>query len=61
MDLRVPSGLLFLIIGLILTGMGVIYPDLKPALITTNVNLYCGLSMLIFGAFLLLLARAKRA
>ena len=61
MDLRVPSGLLFLIIGLILIGMGVIYPDLKPALTTTNVNLYCGLSMLIFGAFLLLLARAKRA
>ena len=60
MDLRVPSGLLFVIIGFILTVMGVIYPDLRAALSTTNVDLYCGLSMLVFGAFLLILARIHR-
>ena len=55
MDLRVPSGLLFLIIGVILTAMGVAYPDLRATLTTANVKLYCGLSMLVFGGCLLLL------
>ena len=58
MDLRVPSGLFFTLVGIVLIGMGVFAPDTRAALTTTNVNLYCGIAMLIFGIFLLLLARS---
>jgi uncharacterized membrane protein HdeD (DUF308 family) len=57
MDLRVPSGWFFTLLGLILLGMGVLAPGTRAALTTANVNLYCGLAMLVFGLFLLLLAR----
>jgi len=57
MDLRVPSGLFFAILGVILVGMGVIEPDLRAPLTEVNVNLYAGLAMLIFGGFLLIMAR----
>jgi uncharacterized membrane protein HdeD (DUF308 family) len=62
MDLRVPSGWFFTLVGLILIGMGVFAPETRAALTTANVNLYSGISMLIFGLFLLLLAwRATRS
>jgi uncharacterized membrane protein HdeD (DUF308 family) len=57
MDLRVPSGWFFTLLGLILLGMGVFAPETRAALTTDNVNLYCGVCMLVFGLFLLLLAR----
>jgi len=61
MDLRVPSGSFFTLVGLILLGMGVFAPETRAALITVNVNLYSGVGMLVFGLFLLLLAwRATR-
>jgi len=61
MDLRVPSGWFFTLVGLILVGWGLYAPDAHAALTTVNVNLYSGLSMLVFGIFLLLLAwRATR-
>ena len=56
-DLRIPTGAFFAIIGLILLGMGVVAPDARAALTDANVNLYCGLSMLAFGGFMLALAR----
>ncbi|SPE35710.1 conserved exported hypothetical protein [Candidatus Sulfopaludibacter sp. SbA3] len=56
-DLRLPSGLFFAILGVILTGLGVAAPDMRAPLTDVNVNLYSGLSMLAFGAFLLLMAR----
>ena len=56
MDLRVPSGWFFTLAGLILIGWGLYAPDARAALTTVNVNLYTGISLLIFGAFLLLLA-----
>lgn len=59
MDLRVPSGILFTLLGLILMFMGVVYSSLRPALTDTNVNLYCGIAMLVFGGILLLLARKR--
>ena len=62
LDLRVPSGLFFSILGVILAGLGIIAPDMRAPLTDINVNLYSGLSMLAFGAFLLLMARrASRA
>jgi hypothetical protein len=57
LDLRIPSGCFFTIVGLLLCGLGIFSRGNKAALTDVNVNLYAGLSMLIFGAALLLLAR----
>jgi hypothetical protein len=57
LDLRVPSGWFFAILGVILLGMGVFAPDLRADLTEANVNLYCGIGMLAFGCLLLLMAR----
>ncbi|HYW45232.1 MAG TPA: hypothetical protein VE959_20380 [Bryobacteraceae bacterium] len=62
LDLRVPSGFFFTLLGLILLGMGVFAPDTRAALTEANVNLYSGAAMLVFGLFLLLMAyRATRS
>jgi uncharacterized membrane protein HdeD (DUF308 family) len=61
LDLRVPSGWFFTLLGLILLSMGVFAPETRAALTTANVNLYSGTSLLVFGLFLLLMAwRAVR-
>ena len=61
LDLRVPSGWFFTVLGLILLGMGVFAPETRAALSDANVNLYSGLAMLVFGLFMLLMAwRASR-
>jgi len=61
MDLRVPSGWFFTLLGLILVGMGLFAPETRAALTTINVNLYAGICTLVFGLFLLLMAwRATR-
>ena len=57
LDLRVPSGCFFTIVGLILCALGIFSPENKAALTDVNVNLYAGASMVVFGAALLLLAR----
>ena len=56
LDLRIPSGLFFAIVGLILCGFG-LFSGARGALTDVNVNLYSGLVMLSFGALLLVLAR----
>jgi uncharacterized membrane protein len=61
LDLRVPSGWFFVILGAIVLAMGLLQPDLRAPLTDVNVNLYSGLSMLAFGGFLLIMAwRAVR-
>jgi hypothetical protein len=60
LDLRIPSGLFFTTLGLILAVLGAVSPDLRAPLTQGNVNLYCGLFMLCFGAFLLWLAQRAR-
>jgi uncharacterized membrane protein HdeD (DUF308 family) len=57
LDLRVPSGWFFALLGIILLGMGLFAPDARAVLTDANVNLYSGAAMLIFGAFMLILAR----
>jgi hypothetical protein len=57
LDLRVPSGWFFAILGLILLGLGLFAPGTRADLTDVNVNLYCGIAMLAFGAFLLVMAR----
>ena len=57
LDLRIPSGCFFTLVGLILCGLGIVSPENKAALTDLNVNLYSGLAMLLFGTTLLLWAR----
>jgi hypothetical protein len=57
LDLRLPSGLFFTIVGLVLIGLGVFSPELRAPMTTANVNLASGVAMDVFGAFLLVLAR----
>ena len=59
LDLRVPTGYYFSIVGLILVAMGAFAPE-HPALTDSNVNLYCGLVMLAFGLFMLALSRLSK-
>jgi ABC-type antimicrobial peptide transport system permease subunit len=61
LDLRVPSGWFFTVLGLILLGMGIFAPETRATLSDANVNLYSGLAMLVFGLFMLFMAwRASR-
>jgi predicted phage tail protein len=62
LDLRIPTGWFFAIIGIILIGMGLVAPGERAALTEANVNLYCGAVMFAFGGVMLALARnAKRS
>jgi drug/metabolite transporter (DMT)-like permease len=60
-DLRRPTGYLFSLLGLILLAYAVINPEARAALdANVNVNLWCGLTLLVFGGCLLWLSyRAK--
>ena len=60
LDLRVPTGFFFAIVGLILLAMGVFAPSERAALTDSNVNLYCGLVMLAFGPIMLGLSRLSK-
>ena len=65
LDVRVPIGGLFTVLGLMLSGYGLLIGSGSASLsatTTTNVNLWWGLVMLMFGVLLLLgagLARRK--
>ena len=55
-DLRTPIGGFFAIVGLIVAGVGLTSQNAAP-LDTSNVNLYAGMTMIVFGGLLLWLAR----
>lgn len=56
-DLRTPSGWFFAILGVILCAVGLFSPGTRAPLTDVNVNLYAGVSMLVFGGILLWMAR----
>lgn len=56
-DLRIPIGLFFAALGVILIGVGVAAPEVHARLAGSDVNVYAGLAMLIFGGAMLWLAR----
>ena len=56
-DLRVPIGMIFSLFGVILVIAGVAMPEYRAELTAANVNLYCGIAMLVFGSVMLWLAR----
>ena len=61
-DLRLPAGLFFLGLGIILCVYGLVFPEIRAQLAQDiNVNLDSGIAMAVFGAVLLLLAWRKRA
>jgi hypothetical protein len=54
LDLRFPLGLLFAVLGLLLTGFGLASDrSLYTASFDINVNFWWGLAMLVFGAGML--------
>ena len=56
-DLRRPTGILFSLLGVILCVYALLNPGARAALDPdTNVNLWCGLMLLIFGGILLWLS-----
>ena len=61
LDLRLPSGLFFVLTGLIVGGAGLFAPSNLAPLQEGNVNLYSGLVMLGFGGILLGLARRAKS
>lgn len=61
-DLRLPAGLFFFGLGIILCVYGLLFPGLRAQLAQDiNVNLDSGIAMGVFGAVLLLLAWRKRS
>jgi len=60
LDIKIPIGLLFTIFGLILSIYGLATgsnTEIYAKSLGYNVNLYIGIFMLIFGVFMLVLAR----
>jgi hypothetical protein len=63
LDIRIPIGLLFTVLGLLVTAYGIITnsdAELYKKSFQYNVNLWSGLLMLLFGVVMLLLARKKK-
>lgn len=63
LDIRIPIGLLFSALGVLLTAYGVMTNSNEAMYVQSfriNVNLWSGLLMLVFGVVMLLLARKKR-
>ena len=57
-DIRLPIGMLFSVIGIILTVFGALGDKARYAQsLNINVNLWWGLVLIIFGAIMLLLGR----
>ena len=60
MDLRIPSGFYFLVVGVLVSSVGILAPGAHAPLTEVNVNLYAGVAMLAFSGILLLLAWRAR-
>jgi hypothetical protein len=63
LDIRLPLGLMFLIVGALMTGYGLFTRGSEIYLKAdgTNINLIWGLVMLVFGLVMYLLGRTPRA
>lgn len=61
-DLRRPTGYLFALLGLILSVYALLNPGARAPLDPdTNVNLWCGLVILVFGGILLWLSFRRKS
>lgn len=62
-DIRIPIGFLFTILGLLLTVFGLLTlndAELYARALGKNINLWTGLLMMVFGGLMLLFARKKK-
>ena len=53
LDIRWPIGLMFTLIGVLLTGYGVGQPRRTPCSLGININLIWGIVLLVFGVLML--------
>jgi len=63
LDIRIPIGLIFTIFGLIISIYGLFTnsnTEMYAKSLSININLIMGLFMLVFGTFMLVLARKKK-
>ena len=61
LDIRMPIGALFAIIGVLLTGYGLVSDRaIYARSLDLNVNLWWGLVLILFGAVMLGLARRRQ-
>ncbi|HYZ83156.1 MAG TPA: hypothetical protein VE621_02070 [Bryobacteraceae bacterium] len=56
LDLRIPTGYFFSILGMVLIALGIFEPNLRAPLTPANVNLYVGFVLALFGGSMLWLA-----
>jgi hypothetical protein len=70
LDIRLPIGYLFLIIGSILTIYSIVQPQISrlevvgsgaPHVLLLNIDLPCGISMLVFAAIMLGMSYSDRS
>ncbi|HAM36188.1 MAG TPA: hypothetical protein DEB40_02335 [Elusimicrobia bacterium] len=60
LDIRVPIGLMFVILGLLLGGFGIFSdPALYARSLGVNVNLWWGIALVVFGGGFLGLSRRR--
>lgn len=61
LDIKIPIGLMFVIFGAILTIFGLVTmgDEMYEISIGKNINLYSGIGMLVFGAFMLIISDLK--
>lgn len=63
LDIKIPIGLMFAILGVLLTGFGIATgsdAELYQKSLGINVNLWTGLFMLAFGIMMLLLSKISK-
>ncbi len=61
-DLRRPTGYLFSLLGVLLLFYGLLNPSVRAPLDPgVNVNLWCGLTLLIFGGIMLWLSFRRKS
>ena len=63
LDIRIPIGLLFAIFGVLILAFGIAtnsYPDMYVKSMQININLWSGILMTIFGAFMLVWAKLAK-
>lgn len=61
-DIRIPIGLMFSILGVLITGYGIVTlsnSEMYQKSLGINVNIIMGVLMLVFGLIMLFLARKK--
>ena len=62
LDIKIPIGLLFTIIGLLLTVFGIVThadSSLYVKSLNININIWSGIAMLVFGVLMLVFSKWK--